>query len=437
MDTRAIAARILDLVLQEEKHLDLAFSELIPTAIEAREQAFIKELCYGVMRWYYRLEFFLDRLLNKPIRRKDTDIRALILCGLYQLAFLRTPAHAAVSATVNAAGDLDKPWAKQLINAILRRYQRESAAIEQKICDSETALYAHPQWLIAALRHDWPAYWQSILDANNQKPPMYLRVNIQKISRDDYLRALAAGNIDAIPVAGLECAIKLNQPVDVEALPGFAHGQVSVQDTGAQHAAALLDLKPGQRVLDACAAPGGKCTHILEIQPAIASLTAVDRDQARLVRLQKNCRRLGITMVMHHADSAAVEQWWDGVPFDRILLDVPCSATGVIRRHPDIKVLRQERSIDNYARQQYRLLESAWSMLKTQGRLVYATCSVLSLENDRQIEKFLKNYPGAGNIDMIQNYGVRTCYGIQTLPGVGDTDGFYYAVLEKRSSSTC
>lgn len=432
MDSRAIAARILDMVLRENIHLDSAYSELIPAAIESREQAFIKELCYGVLRWYYRLEFFLNRLLDKPIRRKDTDIRALILCGLYQLAFLRVPAHAAVSATVNAAGHLDKTWAKQLINAVLRRYQRESATLEQAISNSETALYAHPQWLITALRHDWPAYWQNILNAGNQKPPMYLRVNLLKIPRDDYLRVLAASNIDAVPVAGLACAIRLMVPVDVDALPGFAQGQVSVQDIGAQYAAALLDLKPGQRVLDACAAPGGKCAHILETQPALASLTAVDRDKTRLERLRDNCRRLGILLEIHHADAGAAEQWWNGVHFDRILLDVPCSATGVIRRHPDIKVLRQEQSIGNYGDQQYRLLESAWSMLKTQGRLLYATCSLLSLENDQQVAKFLKNYPDASIIDMIQDWGVKTGFGLQTLPGIGDADGFYYAVMVKR-----
>ncbi|MBF8268356.1 MAG: 16S rRNA methyltransferase [Gammaproteobacteria bacterium] len=432
MDSRALAARILSLVLQEKIHLDSACSEIIPATIESREQAFVMELSYGVLRWYYRLDFFLNRLLNKPVRRKDTDIKALILCGLYQLAFLRTPAHAAVSATVNATVHLDKPWAKQLINAVLRRYQRESATIEQTLNNSETALYAHPQWLISALRDDWPGYWQNILNANNQKPPMHLRVNLQKVTRAEYLRLLAASNIEAVPVAGLDCAVSLIQPVDVDVLPGFAQGQVSVQDIGAQHAAALLDLNPGLRVLDACAAPGGKCAHILETQPALASLTAVDRDQTRLKRLGDNCQRLGISLEIYHADAGVAEQWWNGNPFDRILLDVPCSATGVIRRHPDIKVLRQEQSIGNYTDQQYRLLESAWSMLKSRGRLLYATCSVLNQENDQQIAKFLKNYPDASNIDMIQEWGLKTGYGLQILPGIGDADGFYYAVLEKR-----
>ena len=433
MDSRALAARILELVLQDGKNLDHAYTELIPASLESRDLAFIKELCYGVLRWYYRLEFFLTRLLNKPIRRQDTDIHALLLCGLYQLGFLRTPAHAAVSATVNAAVHLDKVWAKQLINAILRRYQRESAALEQESSKSETAFYAHPQWLIAAIRHDWPAYWQVIFNVNNQKPPMYLRVNLQKTGRAEYLQRLAISNIDAVPVTdGPNCAIKLVDPVDVNTLPGFAQGLVSVQDLGAQHAASLLELNPGQRVLDACAAPGGKCAHILETQPALANLTAVERDKSRLERLRETCQRLGLQANLCLADAGAPEQWWDGIPFDRILLDVPCSATGVIRRHPDIKVLRQERDISNYGDQQYRLLVSAWSILNNPGRVVYVTCSILAVENDRRIEKFLKNYPDARNIAMIQNWGVKTDYGIQTLPGISDADGFYYAVLEKR-----
>jgi 16S rRNA (cytosine967-C5)-methyltransferase len=250
---------------------------------------------------------------------------------------------------------------------------------------------------------------------------------LQKLTRAEYLRSVP----DAAAVEGLPAAIKLAQPLDVEALPGFSQGHVSVQDPGAQYAAALLDLHPGQRVLDACAAPGGKCTHIYETQPALAVLTAVDRDDLRLQRLRDNCRRLGISMEVINADAADPESWWNGSLYDRILLDVPCSATGVIRRHPDIKVLRREADIGGYVDRQYRLLAATWAMLNETGRLLYATCSVLARENDQQIGKFLENHPDAGPLAITADWGITTRFGLQTLPGIGDADGFYYAVLEK------
>ena len=431
MDSRALAARILAQVLEKGKNLDSSYAELIPATIDHREQAFIKELCFGVLRWYQRLEFYLGRLLNKPGKRMDTVIQALMMCGLYQLEFLRTPAHAGVSATVDAAAHLQKPWAKSLINAILRRYLHESGQLAQAINGSEPALYAHPQWLIDAIRKDWPAQWQAILGAGNQKPPMYLRINLPKVTRADYLQLLKSNQIEAEAASGPACAIKLTKPIDVSKLPGFAEGLVSVQDISAQQAAPLLDVHPGQRVLDTCAAPGGKCAHIVETQPLLSKLTAVEREPLRMARLRENCRRMGLKIDLRQADAGVPEQWWDGIPYDRILLDVPCSATGVVRRHPDIKVLRKAHDIENFVEQQYRLLSTAWSMLRSPGRLLYVTCSVLAEENDRQLEKFLKNYPDAGIIDMIENCAVKTRYGIQTLPGIGDADGFYYAVLVK------
>ena len=433
MGTRAIAASVLALVLQKDKTLDTAFVELIPASTTVRDRAYIKELSYGVLRWFHRLNFILDRLTDKPIRRKDTDIRTIILSGMYQLSFMRTPAHAAVSASVDTAGQLNKGWAKQLINAVLRRYQREASEFENLVQEYEPACYAHPQWLISAIRNDWPNDWQSILEANNQRPPMTLRVNLQKIRRDDYLRELAEKDIKAVAVTGTTSAIGLGTPVDIDILPGFAQGLVSVQDSGAQRAAILLDLQAGQRVLDACAAPGGKTGHIHETEPALSIITAVEKDRKRLARLKENCQRLGIAAEILHADAAEPEKWWNGVPYDRILLDVPCSATGVIRRHPDIKVLRHEDAIREYRDLQSKLLEAAWSMLNSRGRLVYVTCSILTVENDKQIEFFLKKFPGVQNIDIMADWGIKTDFGMQTLPGVGnvDTDGFYYAVLMK------
>ena len=433
LGSRATAARILARVLQKGTTLDNAYAELIPPATSRQDQAYIKELCYGVMRWFYRLNFFLDRLTDKPIRRKDTDIRAVILCGMYQLEFLRTPAHAAVSASVDAAGQLDKAWAKQLVNAVLRRYQREAAELERLVQTSESALYAHPQWLITRVRREWPDYWTRILEANNRRAPMFLRVNLQKTRREDYLQSLADSGIDAVAITETAGGIGLKAPVDVDMLPGFAQGLVSVQDIGAQHAATLLDLQAGQRVLDACAAPGGKTAHIHETEPALAGITAIEKDKTRLARLIDTSQRLGMDAEILQADAALPDTWWNGSPFDRILLDVPCSATGVIRRHPDIKVLRHEDAIDKYNDVQGKLLEAVWSILSSQGRLIYATCSILAAENDNRIRIFLKKFPDATNIDIMTDWGVKTEFGIQTLPGVGDVDadGFYYAVLLK------
>ena len=433
MDTRTTAARVLALVLRKDKTLDTAFTDVIPASVDRKDKAYIKELCYGVLRWYYRLNFILDRYTDKPIRQKDTDIRAAILCGMYQLSYMRTPAHAAVSASVETAGQLSKGWAKQLINAVLRRYQREAAELDSLLHESESATYAHPQWLISMIRSDWPDYWQTILAANNQRPPMYLRVNLQKIRRDDYLQKLADIKLAANAVAGTQACVRLHEPVDIEVLPGFAQGLASVQDIAAQYAAMLLDLKAGQRVLDACAAPGGKTAHIHETEPGLSQITAVEKDDKRLARLRDTCQRLGVNAEIIHADATEYRDWWNGVPYDRILLDVPCSATGVIRRHPDIKVLRREEEIGKYSDQQHKLLQAAWSMLNTQGKLVYATCSILAVENDKQIENFLKKFPDARNMDIMADWGVNTAFGIQTLPGVGNLagDGFYYAVLVK------
>lgn len=433
MESRTIAARVLALVLQRGKTLDTALVELIPAATRNEDKAYIKELCYGVLRWFHRLNFILDRLTDKPIRRKDSDIRAVILCGLYQLKFMRTPAHAAVSASVDAAGELNKVWAKQLINAVLRRYQRETTELDNLVLESEPACYAHPQWLISMLRNDWPDFWQMILAANNQRPPMILRVNMQKIRRDEYLHLLEEKDIDAAAVNGSTGGVRLREPVDINVLPGFEQGLVSVQDTGAQYAATLLDLKAGQRVLDACAAPGGKTAHIHETEPALSAITAVEKDKNRMARLADTCRRLEIPVELVNADAAVPRMWWNGIPYDRILLDVPCSATGVIRRHPDIKVLRHEEAIREYCDMQYKLLEAAWSILNNRGKLVYATCSILPAENDKQMEIFLNKFPDAQIMDIMTDWGVKTEFGIQTLPGVGnvDADGFYYAVLVK------
>ena len=432
-DPRTIAARILAGVIRERITLDNVLQEHTSTLQNSRDKAFIQELCYGVLRWYPRLNFFLATLLEKPLKPTDSDLKAAMLCGIYQLENMRTPAHAAVSETVEAATGLNKIWAKSLINAVLRRFQRERNKLNQAAENSESALFSHPQWLINAVRLDWPDHWQSVLRAGNERPPMHLRVNLRFIKREAYLELLAGAEIESELSAIVPAGIRLSRPVDINTLPGFREGLVSVQDYGAQLAASLLDLREGHTVLDACAAPGGKAAHIFETSPELQRLTALEISSNRVGLLNETSNRLKFPMEVVQADARIPDQWWDNTLYDRILLDVPCSATGVIRRHPDIKLLRQQAEITQFSQTQREILESLWPVLKHKGKLVYATCSILKEENDRQIETFTSGRsdvrvqpikPGAG-------WGVATKFGRQTVPGCDDMDGFYYAILEK------
>lgn len=430
MDSRAIAAKVLAKLFKQKQALDRTLPTLT-AELDGPDRAFVQELCYGVSRWYYRLDFVLGKLLNKPIRVKDTDIKALLLCGLYQLDFLRTPVHAALSATVDAAVALKKPWAKQMINAVMRRYLREHEQFQTLVQNTARALYAHPDWLLSALQRDWPNDWPAIVQSNNEYPPMQLRVNLLLNERSAYLQKLNDAGLAARASQIVDCGVSLITATDVERLPGFQAGHVSVQDFGAQLAASLLDLKPKLRVLDACAAPGGKTAHIYEKQPRLANLIAVEHDDSRVKLLKETQTRLQIHAQIIHADARDTDSWWDGSRFDRILLDVPCSATGVIRRHPDIKLLRQADMIALFTVTQYELLQSMWPLLQHGGRLVYATCSLLTQENDCQIDKFTNNYTNARVVKIDGDWGIETVYGRQTVPGRDAADGFYYAILEK------
>lgn len=430
LGSRAVAAKILATLLKEKQPLDLLITEMAGRFTDPKEKAFTQELCYGVCRWYYRLDFLLGQLLDKALRSKDLDIKALLLCGLYQLEYLRTPAHAAVSASVEATISLNKPWAKSLINAVLRRYQREFDALQVLTKESAVAQYAHPDWLITQLKHDWPQHYAAILNANNERPPMHLRVNRLHTGRDPYLLKLNSAGFPGEASGIAADGIWLYEPVGVEALPGFKAGDVSVQDFGAQLAAPLLDLQPGQRVLDACAAPGGKTGHIFALEPKLKELIAIEHDKRRVELLHETQRRLQIEARILHADARQPATWWDGHQFDRILLDAPCSATGVIRRHPDIKILRTG-TTTQFATTQSELLESVWPLLKQGGKLVYATCSLLNIENDNQIGKFTARHPDAKREEIDAGWGVGTEFGRQTLPGHDQTDGFYYAILTK------
>ncbi len=433
MDARYISAKVVQEVIINQKHLDQALREQLKTVTDPRDISLARELSYGVLRWYPRLTFIANTLLKSPIRAKDTDILALICSGLYQLSYLRIPDHAAISATVETARALGKTWACVLINAILRRYQREKESIEKTITRSETALYSHPQWIITRLRETWPEHWQQILTANNEHAPMHLRVNLQKHSRTDYLQILEQAGIDATPCSFASAGISLSKPLNVEDIPGFQLGDVSVQDFGAQLAAGLLGAAAGHRVLDACAAPGGKTGHILELTPNLQQLVSIESDPARITLLRDNINRLGLNVCVVQADVRNVSSWWDGLTFDRIFLDAPCSATGVIRRHPDIKLLRTPEHIRLFSLTQSELLESVWPLLKPGGALLYSTCSILNEESDDQIASFANKYDDTRIIPIDAPWGIASPNGRYILPGPEQTDGFYYALMTKIS----
>ncbi len=426
---RAAAAQVIARVLAG-RYLDAALEELRRAAPAAPEPALIQELCYGTLRWYHQLAGIARLFLARPLKPKDADLHALLLLGLYQLRHLRVPIYAAVDATVAAADVLGKPWAKSLLNACLRAYVRAPDRAEQALAGSEEARYSHPAWLIERLRDDYPAQWEGVLAANNAHPPMTLRVNRARIARADYEARLSAAGLRAHPHPSVESALVLEEAVPVERLPGFTEGWVSVQDAAAQLAAIWLDAQPGERVLDACAAPGGKTAHILERTPALAELTAIDVEAERVQRVRANLLRLGLAARLVVADVADTGQWWDGRPFHRILVDAPCSATGVIRRHPDIKVRRRPEDLAGLTATQARILDGVWPCLAPGGKLLYATCSVLSEENARQVKQFLARHRDAVPAPLTPRAGAAER---QILPGEEQMDGFYYACLQKIS----
>lgn len=400
----------------------------------------LQSLVYGTVRWYLELDACLALLSERPPESLDPLVRALIVVGLYQLAHGATPPHAAVAESVEAARVLRRPRASGLVNAILRRFQRERDQILVAARRSAQARFAHPAWLIEALGRDWPENFETILEAGNVHPPMWLRVNRRRGSAADYRARLAAAGIHARPCAFAPEALRLAEPVDVQGLPGFADGDVSVQDAAAQLAARLLDAAPGMRVLDACAAPGGKTCHLLELKPALAGLVALDVDETRAARIQENLARLGLEAQVAVGDAGEPAGWWDGGAFERILLDVPCSGTGVIRRHPDIKLLRRPEDIPAFANRQRRLLDAVWTLLAPGGRLVYASCSVLRAENAEVIGGFLADRPEA--VEMTESARLFLPApppepgrgpGLALPTGAADTDGFYYACLDKRA----
>ncbi len=430
MNPRLAAAKALAAVLNGKASLNSSLPTQLDK-VEDRDRGFTQDLAFGTARWQPRLSALAAKLLQKPFKAADTDVEALLLVGLYQLLYTRVPAHAAIGETVGCADKLKKPWAKALLNAVLRRAQRESEALLVELEHDPVVRTAHPRWLQKSLKAFWPEQWEAICAANNAHPPMILRVNRRHHSRDAYLQLLTGVGINATPCVYSVDGIVLEEATDVRSLPGFAEGWISVQDEAAQLAADLLDLAPGQRVLDACCAPGGKTCHILEVEKDLAGVVAVDLETKRLVRVRENLARLGLSAELIAADGRDTATWWDGKPFQRILLDAPCSATGVIRRHPDIKLTRQPDDIAALAVLQGELLDAMWPTLEVGGILLYATCSTLPTENTEVIEAFLARTSGARELDLATTAGIKQPHGRQLLAQEGGHDGFYYAKLIK------
>jgi len=430
-NVRAVAAQSLARIVRGES-LRSVFASAAARLADPRDRALLSNLLHEGARWWLRFDAALDGLLERPLREREPQVHALAVLGLVQLDVLHLPEYAAVAATVDAARALRKPKFAGLINALLRRWLRERENLTARLDADPVTRSAHPSWLLDALRADWPEAVDAIVTANNMQAPLWLRINRRRARRDDLLDRLKSVEIEARADGRLEHAVVLPNSTDVTRLPGYAEGEFSVQDGAAQFAAALLGLADGQRVLDACAAPGGKSAHILE--SANVQLTALDSDSRRLARIEENLTRLGVAAEVRAGDAGEPAGWWDGRAYDRILIDAPCSATGIVRRQPDIKLHRRDSDIPRLAAAQSRILDALWPLLARGGRLVYATCSVLADENARQISRLIDRCGDARlSADAPEGWHRPPAGGAQNLPGEGGMDGFYYAVLEKVS----
>ncbi len=433
---RSLAAHAVARVLREGVTLDTALKDALAAA-PTKLHASVRSLSYGAVRGYFRHEAILGKLLSTPVRSLDPLVRALLSVALYEIEDARTPDYAVVDAAVNTAKATDAVRASGLINAVLRRYLRERKALDAEIASRPATRHAAPIWLADRFRADWPVRWTQLLAASDSQAPMWLRVNSRMATTGEYLEKLKQAGIGARAEERVPGAIRLDSPCDVHDLPGFATGVVSVQDLGAQCVAFPLGLGPDQRVLDACAAPGGKTALIAEREPRLKKLLAVDIDPHRLGRVRDNLSRGALSAEVVAGDAGTPAQWWDGVPFDRILLDAPCSALGVIRRHPDIRLRKSPSDIDKLPALQLRLLKAVWSVLAPGGRLVYVTCTVTRSENRDVMAAFLASTQGASPLPSESwegwpGLGEADEYGRQILPGEAGADGFYYAALTKQ-----
>ncbi|HKL50294.1 MAG TPA: 16S rRNA (cytosine(967)-C(5))-methyltransferase RsmB [Wenzhouxiangellaceae bacterium] len=434
-EARLVAARALAAVLDQRRNLGDALADLDRQLGDSRDRALVRRLCNRVLRDFPALEWRLNQLLRKPLGRKAREIHFLLLLALDQLIEGREPAHAVVHASVAAARSAGQHHLSGLVNAVLRNQQRRAAELEDKMPRDPALRLGYPGWLLDAIRRDWPAQWREIAEAGNRKPPVWLRVNRRRSTPDELCRKLAEAGIKAGTSSHFPDAVRLDHPARVSSLPGFAEGEFSVQDAGAQAAAALLELEDGQRVLDACAAPGGKAAHILEC--CDAELTALEMDPARAERIRETFKRLGLAGEVVVGDAAAPGDWAGTQLFDRILVDAPCSATGVLRRHPDIRWQRQPGDVVENAALQGRILDALWPLLAPGGLLVYASCSILHAENRDQARDFIARHADAQPLDTNLDESVATDPGRQILPGSLDRDGFYYLRLRRLHRQQC
>ena len=433
---RSLSAHAVARVLREGVTLDAALKDAL-VAADPKLYSSVRSLSYGAVRGYFRHEAILGKLLSTPVRSLDFLVRALLSVALYELEDERTPEYAVVDAAVQTAKATDAARASGLINAVLRRYLRERKALGAEIARKPATRHAAPIWLADRFRADWPVRWTQLLAASDAQAPMWLRVNSRQATTAEYMERLKEAGIGARAEERVPYAIVLDSPRDVHELPGFAEGVVSVQDLGAQCVAFPLGLKPHQRILDACAAPGGKTALIAEREPNLKKLVAVDIDPNRLSRVRENLSRGRLNAEVFAGDATAPAQWWDGESFDRILLDAPCSGLGVIRRHPDIRLRKSPSDIDKLPALQCRLLKAAWDLLAPNGRLVYVTCTVTRSENRDLIAAFLRQTAGAAVVPVETwegwpGLGEADEFGRQILPGEAGADGFYYAALTKQ-----
>ncbi len=429
IDCRAAAARCLAAVSN-----GLSLSQQIPIfeqQVIEKDRPLFRQLCYGVLRYYPKLDGIGQQLISKRLKKKDRDIQMLVMLGIYQLSEMRIPDHAAISTTVNATKVLKKPWAKAFVNGVLRQWQRNPEELLKKLSPAQQ--HSHPEWFHTLLNKAWPDHANAIEQANNSHPPMCLRVNQQYGTAADYLQQLEENTIEAKPCDFAPEGIRLLEPVGVEALPGFADGKASVQDEAPQLSAKLLALAPRQRVLDACCAPGGKTCHILEAEPQLTEVIGLDIDEERLSRVEENLERLKLSAKLIAGDAADTDSWWDGKTFDRILLDAPCSATGVIRRNPDIKLHRTLEDIQQLHQLQFSILQALWQTLTPGGLLLYATCSVLPDENEHVVARFCGQQADADHQTIEADWGLARPFGRQLFPIENGHDGFFYALIAKKA----
>ncbi len=428
-DVRVAACELIE----QLEHGSGSLTRLMPAAqqqVAEADRALLQALCYGYARFRDQLDGLLEPLLKKPLKNKDQDLVILMQLGILQLEHMRIADHAAVDTTVKVTSKLGKPWAKGLVNGVLRTYQREQEKLKAGL--SEYDRLSHPMWLLDLLKEDWPEQWPDIVKEANTQAPMTLRVNPHYASVDKYQAQMSEQNMASSVSEHAVQALMAEQAMAVERLPGFAEGGVSVQDAAAQLAAPILAQRASGRLLDACAAPGGKTLHALELDHW-QQVVALDKHKERLDRVQENIDRLKLSGMAELvvADANEPSQWWDGKEFDAILLDAPCSGSGVIRRHPDIKLLRRESDIPALVKQQRNLLTALWPLVKPGGFMLYATCSILKVENEQQIAEFLAQSNGAVHRPIDASWGEARKFGRQILPGQHAMDGFYYALMEK------